>query len=397
MWGLFRHICLICLFAIASSAQNWEQFPQPKILEDNIEFWKRIYSELNSNQVIFTDQEDLTLVYRVVKVPKGWRARKRAIKRAKKQIKYALKKLHRNPKKAIRRSKIAREIHINLKKHPRKDKYKRWRKIRAQGGLKDKFKEGYIRAGAYEDEILARLNRAGLPEQLIGIACVESLFHPKSHSSRGAKGIWQFMRRTAWEFMRVNRLVDERLDPVLSTEAAIKYIQSAQKKFSEWPIIITSYNYGRNGMVRIVKKHGTEDFTKILKRHNGRRFKFAARNYYAEFIAAVEIYQLADKYFPDVKRDKPWKYEIIKLPKAMSVKDILAIKAIKRSWFKKHNPALTPRAHRGRELLPKGFTIRVPPKQKAKVEKKLAYVRKHKSKRRFRKFTELPAPLYKSE
>ncbi|MES2504607.1 MAG: lytic transglycosylase domain-containing protein [Myxococcota bacterium] len=379
-------------------SSDFDIFPRPQILLPNIAFWRRVYGELTSNQIIFSDAEDLSLVYRVMTVPGSGRTREQAIKQAKAEIATVLKELDAcEPDSRDGLPGLAGEIYEALKDNPREDKFRRWDFIRAQTGLKNQFREGYMRSGAHENEIRSRLRRAGLPEELIGIVFVESLFHPKSKSSVGATGIWQFMRRTAFEYMRVNRLVDERLDPIVSTEAAIRYIQSAKSSLVEWPLIITSYNYGRGGMAKAAQMVGSRDFEVILKNYQNPRFGFAARNYYAEFLAAVDVYRQAKQIFPDAQPITHWAYDVIQLPKAVSVTDLLSTRAVEAVWLKTYNPALTSFAHRGREILPKGFTLRVPSADRKRLEARLAFLperKTRKSRKRARlstcHFTQLP-------
>ncbi len=385
-------------FNISDQPQT-DVFPRPDILLPNIAFWKRIYGELTSNQIIFSDYDDLSLVYCIIDVPSAGKAREHAIKKTKQELVAVLKELDTcQPESADDLKGFAKEVYLALQDNPRPDKYRRGENIRAQNGLRNQFEEGYRRSGAHEQEIKARLRNAGLPEELIGIVFVESLFHPKSKSSVGATGIWQFMKRTAHEFMRVNQLVDERQDPIVSTEAAIKYIKSAMGVLQEWPLVITSYNYGRGGMAKAVEMVGSRDFEEILKNYQNPRFGFAARNYYAEFLAAVDIYKQADQIFPEVEPVSGWAYEIIELPKAISVHDLLSTKFIEAVWLKTYNPALTKYAHKGVQILPKGFTLRVPPDEKERLERRIAYLPERKQKKSRRrpstcKFTELPAAV----
>ncbi len=381
---------------IPDTAAQTDEFPRPDAIVPAVNFWKRVYGELGKNQIIFSDYDDLALVYRVITLSGDNKTRNQAIKKAHHEIVAALKELDAcDPDSIDEVSGVAKEIYENLKSSSREDKYKHWNNIRSQYGLRDHFAEGVKRSGAHDKEIRARLRAADLPEELIGIVFVESLFHPKSRSSVGATGIWQFMRRTAFEFMRVNRLVDERLDPIVSTDAAIRYIKSAKKQLKEWPLVITSYNYGRGGMAKAAEMVGSTDFGDILKNYQNPRFGFAARNYYAEFLAAVDIYKQADELFPDTEPVSGWAYEIIQLPKTVSMRDLLSTQAVEAVWLKTYNPALTKHAHKGNELLPKGFTLRVPAEQKDLLERKLAHLPDRKIKKRRGKtcnFTELPEP-----
>lgn len=358
---MFRFATIFCiLFSIGTYADD---FPVPQSLESNVAFWKRVYSEWTTNQIAFSDEEDLGLVYAVIDVPddKHPAARAEKIKQTKNELRAALDTLEAlRPQSETQLTGLAQTVFLALKDNPRQDKYRRGDFIRAQNGLKDRFEQGYYMAGAHETEIRTRFREAGLPEDLIAIAFVESLFHPKAKSWAGACGIWQFLKGTAREYLSVNKLVDERFDPILATKAAIEYIKSAREALVEWPLVITSYNYGRAGMARAVDAVNSRDFDVILKKYNGDRFGFAARNYYAEFLAALAIYRDAKEYLPDAEQASPWSYDVLTLANPAFLRDLTMHDHELSQSLAQLNPALTPEVVRGKEVLPTGFRLRVP-------------------------------------
>ena len=86
----------------------------------------------------------------------------------------------------------------------------------------------------------------------------------------------------------INAVVDERKDPVLSTLAAARYLHNSKQRLGSWGAAITAYNYGTNGMERAVHRLGTSDLETILREHTSKSFGFAAKNYYAEFLASLD-------------------------------------------------------------------------------------------------------------
>jgi hypothetical protein len=97
---------------------------------------------------------------------------------------------------------------------------KRGNFTRSQRGIKEKFREGLIRLGQYLSRIEAIFQEHGLPAELALLPYVESSFDYDAYSKRGAAGIWQFIRGTGRRFLKLNLYVDERLDPLKSSEAA---------------------------------------------------------------------------------------------------------------------------------------------------------------------------------
>lgn len=108
------------------------------------------------------------------------------------------------------------------------------------------------RANRYFPVIAPILKDNGMPADLIYLACIESSMNPTAVSPAKAAGLWQFMPSTAREYgLEVNDYVDERFDPVKSTEAACKYLATAHAKYGNWESAAASYN---GGMGRITNE-----------------------------------------------------------------------------------------------------------------------------------------------
>ncbi len=375
MRNYFRFaIIIFAVFSFAALSKS-EKFPRPTVLLPNIAFWTKVYAEWTTEDIAFSDESDLSMVYRVIQVPpigerRNGLTREQHVKKARAEIVEALKALDlMKPESEREVSGLPLEIFRALKDVKRTDKYQRTDFIRAQNGLSNRFERGYQLSGAHDQEIKARLKREGLPEELIAIVFVESLFYSSSMSHAGAAGIWQFMRGTAKEFMRVNQLVDERYDPLIATESAIQYLKGAYAKLDSWPLAITSYNHGRAGMIRAVERVNSRDIADVLQSYESRSFGFASRNYYAEFLAALDVYNNAEQIFTKVKPVPDWAYDVIELPKPVFVQDLVSNRLIDKDWLVQYNPALTPNARVGKEVVPQGFKIRIPEGQKDQFDK----------------------------
>ncbi len=106
------------------------------------------------------------------------------------------------------------------------------------------LKLGLQRSKPYLTEMVAQLERAGLPRDLIFLAFAESKF-----SQHGA-GPWQLIRATARRFgLRVDEWVDERLDPVLSTKAAAEYLTKLHDDADDWRVVLAEWNRGENSLL----------------------------------------------------------------------------------------------------------------------------------------------------
>lgn len=348
-----------------------DDFTRVPALESNVAFWKKVYIEWSLNNIALHDENDLGMVYRVLTVPsRGAKnaeglGRSEAINKGRGEVEAALRSLaKKNPKSDAGLSGVEKEVFNNLKHITRADKYTRGN-VRAQNGLRERFLQGWNNSGLYDQFIKAELTRNGLPEDLIGIAFVESLFYVGAKSSVGAAGVWQFMSYTGKEYMQLNSVVDERYDPILATEAACKYLKQAKKELGTWPLAVTSYNYGRGGMRALSTAAGTKDFGVILAVSKNKRFGFAARNYYASFLAVQEILKERDKWFKGMPRKPAWSYDVVRTPFPLYATQIVGTKEIDVATLEVLNPALTNEARDGKVPLPHGISLRVP-KGKAK-------------------------------
>jgi membrane-bound lytic murein transglycosylase D len=115
-------------------------------------------------------------------------------------------------------------------------------KIRCQIGQKDRFREGLIRSGAFIDEMKQIFHSYGLPMDLVYLPHVESSFNPKAYSKFGAAGIWQFVREAGKRYMTVGYAMDERWDPIRSSEAAAQLLKRSYEKFGSWPLAMIHLN-----------------------------------------------------------------------------------------------------------------------------------------------------------
>ncbi len=234
-------------------------------------------------------------------------------------------------------------------------------RIRLQDGRRDLFLAGLVRSGAYVDEILAVINICGLPQQLIALVFVESLFYPKAVSKVGAKGLWQLMPATARQYIKVRNDVDERLDPIISTLAACLIIKKNHEKLDgSWPLALTAYNHGLSGMLRAKRRHGTENLEAIIRDYRSGSFKFASKNFYAQYLAAVEAYFNSAKYFGDTKKEPALQYGRVRIPHPILYKDLITALGVRATLLETMNPSLTQPVLASKLPVPTGYPLRVP-------------------------------------
>ncbi|NOZ54972.1 MAG: LysM peptidoglycan-binding domain-containing protein [Gammaproteobacteria bacterium] len=350
---------LLALFCNVLAAQQ-NPFPQPKALDPDVEFWKRVYTEINTSQGFIHDAKNLAVVYESIKIPKNYsrKARHRYVKKVKQKYNNILKKLA-----SGKRNKLSKNEKRVLALWPAGVSNRTLRaatkRIRFQLGQSNKFRAGLIRSGSWKPYILKTLDRMGLPEEIAALPHVESSFNHKAYSKVGAAGMWQFMRSTGRRFMRVDHVVDERMDPFKATVAAARLLENNYAVTGSWPLALIAYNHGAAGMRRAARKMGTTDIVPILRNYRSRTFKFASRNFYVAFLAAVEIDKNPSKYFGPLTLAPEVDYEFIKLPGYMSVDSVIKTLKIARNNLMETNPALRPSVWNGNKYVPKNYELRI--------------------------------------
>ena len=132
------------------------------------------------------------------------------------------------------------------------------------------------------------LERYGLPLELKYLPVIESALRPSVTSKSGAAGLWQFMITTGKRYgLEVNTLVDERRDPIKSTDAAARYLRDLYDMFGDWGLAIAAYNCGEGGVQKAVLRSGKQEGADFWSVYN--QLPRETRGYVPAFIAATYI------------------------------------------------------------------------------------------------------------
>ena len=234
-------------------------------------------------------------------------------------------------------------------------------RIRTQRGHRSNFKEGLHYSGKYIPLMEKIFKEYNLPKELVRLPFVESYFNPQAVSSVNAVGIWQFMKGTGKEYLKVEKGYDERRDPVASTHAAAKLLKKSYRYlYKDWPLAVTSYNHGKFGMKRAVKRTGSGDLVKLIKEYKGRNFGYSTKNFYAQFLAVLYIEGNHKKIFGDSTFAKMRDYRSLITVKPIKVLELARLTGISPEHIKMYNPAISRNLIRNNGFLPKGSRIRIP-------------------------------------
>ncbi|MCE7922169.1 MAG: LysM peptidoglycan-binding domain-containing protein [Haliscomenobacteraceae bacterium CHB4] len=130
-----------------------------------------------------------------------------------------------------------------------------------------------------------KLKEYGLPTDLKYLSVVESALNPKAVSRVGATGLWQFMPATGAEYgLRTTSVVEDRSDPVKSTDAAARHLKDLFNMYNDWALALAAYNSGAGRVNAAIKRAHSRDFWSIQ-----RYLPKETRNYVPAFIAATYI------------------------------------------------------------------------------------------------------------
>jgi len=319
---------LLSFFAPSSvhAARPANGFAIPAGLEGAVEFWKQIFARHDSTTVLFFDPIDHATVYQTLKVVDS-------------------------PDGRISIEKERRRILTDY------DLDEEMGRVRVQRGAREQFLSGLRIAGRYLPEMKTIFRDAGMPTDLAYLPLVESSFNLNARSPVGAAGIWQFMPETGKKFLRIDDTIDERLDPIAATRAAARLLKENFQILGSWPLAITAYNHGTEGIFRAIEETGSRDLAQIIRRYKSPSFGFASQNFYVEFLAVVDLAKNSERNFPFLRPDQPTALREIALQRALPLQPALRSASLTSRQFYQWNPALNPAV----QTLPAGFRVWLAP------------------------------------
>ena len=357
----FLALLLLYLGFAVLPAHAEETFPLPEELQPDVDFWVSIFTRYSTGEGVLHDNRNLAVVYERIDMPTGI-SRKERNRRVKKRRDALIRVLQRlaDGKRDNLSAEEARVLALWPGDVSNDTLRAATKRIRFQQGLADRFREGLRRSGRWRDFIETEFTALGVPLELAALPHVESSYNPDARSHVGASGIWQFTRSTGRRFMRVDHVIDERNDPFAATRSAGQLLAYNYSIAGNWPMAITAYNHGLAGVRRAQRIYGDTAYVDIFRNYNGRTFGFASRNFYLAFLAAKEVDQNPERYFPGVVRESPTAYAELKLPDYIPADDLASELGVSPRYIAKHNPALQPTVWEGSKHLPRGYTVRLP-------------------------------------
>ncbi len=223
-------------------------------------------------------------------------------------------------------------------------------------GEKSFFIEAYKRSGKYRPQIVSALKAAGMPLELSWLPLIESGFKVNALSRARALGPWQFIPSTGYKFgLKRDKYIDERIDPVKSTHAAIAYLKELHQIFGDWSTVLAAYNCGEGRVLRVIRSQNINYLDNFWDLYE--RLPRETARYVPRFMAALFIINNPEKYgLNAITVDEPLEYENVTVSKQIHLKNIAQEIGVAEKTLRELNPELRYR------ILPQDkYPLRVPP------------------------------------
>ena len=223
-------------------------------------------------------------------------------------------------------------------------------------GEKKFFIEAYKRSGKYRPYIVSELKAAGMPVELSWLPLIESGFKVNALSRARALGPWQFIPSTGYKFgLKRDKYIDERIDPIKSTKAAIEYLKELHQIFGDWSTVLAAYNCGEGRVLRVIRSQNINYLDNFWDLYE--RLPRETARYVPRFMAALFIINNPEKYGLDaITVDEPLEYENVTVSKQIHLKNVAKEIGVAEKTLRELNPELRYR------ILPQDeYPLRVPP------------------------------------
>jgi membrane-bound lytic murein transglycosylase D len=172
---------------------------------------------------------------------------------------------------------------------------KRWTQYYASNPKGRKtMKVGLARCNPYVDMARAEFRKAGVPEDLVWLAFVESVWNPRAASPAAAGGLWQFIPPTAREYgLTVQSGNDERNDPAKQTRVAATYLHDLYAIFGDWELCMAAYNSGEPRVMGAIVRNGAADFWSLCDKQ---LLPKETRDYVPKILASIRVVAHPERY-----------------------------------------------------------------------------------------------------
>lgn len=219
------------------------------------------------------------------------------------------------------------------------------------------------RGAFYEEFIKEELRRQELPTDLFQLAMIESGFVPTARSRAGAVGMWQFMPATGRAMgLRIDNEVDERMDPVRSTRAAVRHLRDLKRSMGSWALAAAAYNAGPGRINRGLRAFDANDFWELAERGD---LADETKHYVPRLYAMTVISRTRDRYGFAAETPERFAFDSIHVDLATPIPVLASIAQVEPEVLVRLNPHLL------RGMTPAGgYWVWVPGGQGAELQRR---------------------------
>ena len=353
-----------------SLAKESAFFPRYTQLKPAVAFWTQVFGDYSENQSVIHSMEYPQKVFEVLdfrsdaaRMSAGdlSRLRDRETKETKDHYDDVLEQVHelrRTPEKMNNEQRRIFDLYADVADDNRfKDAIGT---LRSQRGLKERTIQALDISNKYLPTMETTFRSHDMPVTLTRLPLVESSFNIEAYSKAGAAGLWQFIPSSARIYMRLDNIVDDRRDPWTSTDAAARHLKDDYRVLGDWPLAITAYNHGRGGIARALTAVNGTTIVDLIQNFSGSRFGFASKNYYAEFLAAVDVERNWAKSQDQSRQRDIMRFDVVETKHYVPYETLRRLCGADDDLFRRLNPAYRPEVIEGKMYVPPGHLIRVP-------------------------------------
>jgi membrane-bound lytic murein transglycosylase D len=357
-----RHLLLLVTFFLSFQAHAlvtaWKSsLPKNSVFKVNedlrgrVDFWKRVYSDVSENAGLFHDPDFPEYVFG--------------------EVNWEHIRSDKNLTSAEKKKKIDSLIQFERIRLAAKWKIKDLKRIRLQTGLKERTQKALFLSGQYLPMMEEVFRKKNLPIELSRLPFVESSFNVNAQSKVGASGLWQIMPFVARPEGYIKTFYDKRNHPYYATILAADMLNDNYRALKKWPLAVSAYNHGLGGIKKMVRVSNSNYLPDLIESQDKTRsWGFASENFYACFLAMLEVEKEAKSLFgDDLLKSKPLPMNRVITAKAVSQKEALKYFGGNMNSMRKLNPHLNMALFKKTKMIPSGVPLILPKKSKTKFFK----------------------------
>ena len=185
------------------------------------------------------------------------------------------------------------------------------------------------------------LEKQHMPDDIKYLAIIESGLNPKARSRVGAMGLWQFMPATGREYkLYVNQYMDDRMDPELATDAAVRYLKALHRMFGDWEVALAAYNCGPGNVRRAIRRSGGKRTFWGIYNHLPRE----TRSYVPQFQAMMYVLRHTEEHNLLLEEPSfPMRYETVQFNHEVDLERLAELSGICVEDIEELNPSILQR------------------------------------------------------